>query len=87
MAEGRFGLGLRGVVTIAFVLTSAACKPKEWVRGPRTPACNDEVNRCMQSCGNQPAALDSRNQAVSDRSGTNTNGFGSSCEQTCASKC
>lgn len=51
----------------------------------RTPECNAAINRCMQSCGNQPEVLSPRSQAIPGPEGTNVQM--NNCEAVCQSKC
>jgi hypothetical protein len=81
MATGWFGLGLRGVVTCVCGLCFGGCSG--WPQNPRSPACSDAINKCMEQCANQPAAVSPKNAAYTDHLST-TNG---PCEAGCQSRC
>ncbi len=59
---------------------SMACGPPA-----RSPECNAMINRCMESCENQPDSITPREQAVA--TGNTTSTAPSSCEQRCSKRC
>ncbi len=86
MKIGWFRFGLFGATTIAAGLVLSGCTKKSWIHPPRSQACDDAVNKCMEKCANPPDAFSQRNQAYPDKTGT-VSSYGSSCEATCQSKC
>ena len=62
------------------LLMVVACAPPA-----RSPECNAIVNRCMESCANEPETTKPREQAVA--TGNTTSVAQTPCEQRCASKC
>ena len=54
MAKGFAGLGLRSIIAFASVLSTAACNGNALQR-PRSPECNEAVNKCLETCADAPS--------------------------------
>ena len=69
--EGRAALALAWLAIPAVL----ACKG---FGAPRSPECNEKINRCVAACADNPAVLEPRNQPAGPR--TRVTG---SCEERC----
>jgi hypothetical protein len=67
-------------VVLFAVFSCAACAPRA-----RSPDCNEIINRCLESCTNEPEKIQPREQIVA--TGETLSVPQSLCEQRCSNKC
>jgi hypothetical protein len=84
MAKGFAGLGLRCIISQASVLSTAACGSLNGnaLQRPRSPECNEAVNKCLATCADAPSPDKNETTAMGMRSRPD-----SASEASCSTRC